>query len=259
MIQQFQISFNKFKTMAKKTNWRWLWYLLVIIVISSIWYGSYYWINRHCGDADGPGTFGDQFGAVNALFTGLSLAGIIITLWQQHQELNAQRREFMTNRATNQLYQQVNLINSAFSNLKYYLYKKEFPIGEQLTGFEGNAAYNVIIEDFEKIKEGKIDKNATMSKIVGQTGQLLRITTNSVKLLKRIREIENMSEEDAQLLYETFKYNIDSRIWDLIHNLNLINRSEIDPKISDEYEYEVHKILEFKVEFTRLNNLVKGS
>jgi len=159
MIQQLQISFRKFKTMTKKTNWRWLWYLLVLIVIISIWYGSYYWINKYCGDADGPGSFGDQFGAVNALFTGLSLAGIIITLWQQQQELKDQRREFMTNRATNQLYQQVNLINNAFNNLKYYEYFKDAEVGQKLQKFEGNSAYNSIIFDFEKINQGEINKN----------------------------------------------------------------------------------------------------
>ena len=245
--------------MTKKSNWSWLWYFIVLIVIISIWYGSYYWINRYCGDADGPGTFGDQFGAVNALFTGLSLAGIIITLWQQQEELKDQRREFMTSRATNQLYQQVNLVNNAFNNLKYYLYIEEFSFGQKTQGFEGNGAYNLIIKDFEKIKQGKIDKNATLNKIVAQTGQLLRITTNSVKLLTRIREIENMSDEDAQLLYETFTYNIDSRIWELIHNINLISKNDIDPLTLKDYEYEVNKILEFKVESTRLNNLVKES
>lgn len=33
------------------------------------------------------GIFGDQFGAVNALFSGLALGGIIIALWFQHTEL----------------------------------------------------------------------------------------------------------------------------------------------------------------------------
>jgi len=78
-----------------------------------------------------------------------------------------------------------------------------------------------------------------------------------VKLLKRLREIENMSDTDAQLLYETFTYNIDSRIWDLVHNLNLIDKNDVDPSILIEYDYEVNKILEFKVEFTRLSNVVK--
>ena len=39
------------------------------------------------------GTFGDMFGAVNALFSGLAFAGLIITLVMQHEELGLQREE----------------------------------------------------------------------------------------------------------------------------------------------------------------------
>lgn len=36
-----------------------------------------------------PGAFGDSFGAVNALFSGLAFAGVIVTLRQQQEQLNA--------------------------------------------------------------------------------------------------------------------------------------------------------------------------
>lgn len=41
----------------------------------------------------GRGEFGDMFGAVNALFSGLAFAGLIITLILQRQELGLQREE----------------------------------------------------------------------------------------------------------------------------------------------------------------------
>lgn len=40
---------------------------------------------------DHRGQFGDLFGVVNALFSGLAFAGIIITIRQQHQDLSYQR------------------------------------------------------------------------------------------------------------------------------------------------------------------------
>lgn len=39
------------------------------------------------------GTFGDMFGAVNALFSGFAFAGLIITLIMQYEELSMQRKE----------------------------------------------------------------------------------------------------------------------------------------------------------------------
>lgn len=42
------------------------------------------------------GTLGDMFGPVNALFSGLAFAGLIITLIMQHEELGYQREELKT-------------------------------------------------------------------------------------------------------------------------------------------------------------------
>ncbi|MCR4348057.1 MAG: putative phage abortive infection protein [Sulfuricaulis sp.] len=49
------------------------------------------------GRAD-RGTFGDMFGAVNALFAGLAFAGIIYTIFLQRTELELQRRELTETR-----------------------------------------------------------------------------------------------------------------------------------------------------------------
>lgn len=39
------------------------------------------------------GAFGDMFGAINALFSGLAFAGIIFTILRQREELKLQRKE----------------------------------------------------------------------------------------------------------------------------------------------------------------------
>lgn len=39
------------------------------------------------------GSFGDMFGAVNALFSGLAFAGVIYAIFQQKEELNLQRQD----------------------------------------------------------------------------------------------------------------------------------------------------------------------
>lgn len=43
-----------------------------------------------------PGTFGDMFGCLTYLFTGISVAGIIVTLQQQKQALQVQQNELDT-------------------------------------------------------------------------------------------------------------------------------------------------------------------
>lgn len=44
-------------------------------------------------EGNGRGTFGDQFGAVNALFSGLAFGGVIIALWLQQRELRIAIKE----------------------------------------------------------------------------------------------------------------------------------------------------------------------
>ena len=39
--------------------------------------------------------FGDTFGAVNALFTGLAFAGLLFTIFLQQREIKLQREDFL--------------------------------------------------------------------------------------------------------------------------------------------------------------------
>lgn len=65
-------------------------YSLIGVVV--LWALSFF---LYCAipDAEERGQFGDMFGAVNALFSGLAFAGLIITLILQRQELGLQREE----------------------------------------------------------------------------------------------------------------------------------------------------------------------
>ncbi len=65
-----------------------------------------------------------MFGSVNALFSGLALFGIIISILIQQSELNLQRKElietreeFKTTRLTNILFKQVEYLNTIINNV----------------------------------------------------------------------------------------------------------------------------------------------
>src|SRR5690606_20853252 len=49
-------------------------------------------------DKPNAGTIGDMFGSINALFSGLALAGIILTILLQRNELQLQREELKQTR-----------------------------------------------------------------------------------------------------------------------------------------------------------------
>ncbi len=68
------------------------------VVVVAIWLSSWWLILKNLKEPSGPGTFGDQFGAVNSLFSGLALAGIIYTIILQRKELQHQRKELQLTR-----------------------------------------------------------------------------------------------------------------------------------------------------------------
>lgn len=69
---------------------------VAILLIFALWFLNYYILKDL--DCTQRGTFGDMFGAVNSLFSGLAFAGIIITIILQSRELCLQRNELTETR-----------------------------------------------------------------------------------------------------------------------------------------------------------------
>ena len=67
---------------------------VVMVAVFGVWLTSWILLARYIPDASERGHFGDQFGAVNALFSGLAFAVIFCALYAQHEELREQRRQF---------------------------------------------------------------------------------------------------------------------------------------------------------------------
>lgn len=65
-------------------------FVLVIVILFSIYGICIYY---SFSDWQERGTFGDAFGALNALFSGLAFVGIIYTIFLQRKELELQRKE----------------------------------------------------------------------------------------------------------------------------------------------------------------------
>lgn len=70
--------------------------VLVTITIIGLWTLTYFLLKDK--SATDRGTLGDMFGSINALFSGLALAGIILTILLQRKELKLQREELRDTR-----------------------------------------------------------------------------------------------------------------------------------------------------------------
>lgn len=72
-------------------------YILLIIVFI-IWILSLFILPLFYPELSNRGLFGDSFGAINSLFSGLAFAGIIFTILLQKKELALQRQELKDTR-----------------------------------------------------------------------------------------------------------------------------------------------------------------
>lgn len=68
-----------------------LWRMSLLVIVLAVVYGIT--IKCAAGGFENTGTFGDTYGALNTLFSGLAFAGIIASIWMQHEELKLQRKE----------------------------------------------------------------------------------------------------------------------------------------------------------------------
>jgi len=104
-------------------------------VVIGLWYLNLFLLKDHIakGAINDRGTFGDMFGAANALFSGLAFAGIIWTILLQRNELRLQREESQSSRDEaieqnktlklqrfeNTFFNMLNLQNEIVKNLKF--------------------------------------------------------------------------------------------------------------------------------------------
>tara|TARA_R110000787_G_scaffold286157_2_gene403491 strand:- start:7424 stop:7918 length:495 start_codon:yes stop_codon:yes gene_type:complete len=72
---------------------------VLIILVVLIWVLSAVFIIYGLDNWSDRGTFGDLFGAVNGLFSGLAFAGLIYTIVLQKRDLQMQRDEIRMNRS----------------------------------------------------------------------------------------------------------------------------------------------------------------
>lgn len=70
----------------------------IFLAVIGLWAMSYVAIESLFPTISERGQFGDQYGAVNALFSGLAFAGVIIAIWLQRKDLELQRDELRLQR-----------------------------------------------------------------------------------------------------------------------------------------------------------------
>jgi len=81
-----------------KDKWQFKQLVVFSLAVILIWGLSGFFTYHYIPEWSDRGTFGDMFGAVNALFSGLAFAALIYTILLQREEIKMNRHEITLNR-----------------------------------------------------------------------------------------------------------------------------------------------------------------
>jgi hypothetical protein len=192
--------------------------ILVLLI-----YIAFGYFTHHLSFED-RGSFGDMFGAVNALFSGFALFGIILSIYIQRQELGTQkeelkltRAEFKQNRLTNILFRKIESFNKDVTEANFsdygYLGQHTYEKKLNMTDFQNKIIY----ENAENRNKEIFNIN---DKILSRNSKvILKLSSQLARDIYAVQKLVYNSnlEKDAQdeLLY-IYAHSINSDFIDFI-------------------------------------------
>ncbi len=210
---------DKEKSCESRTNWfAWFWACVFITIL--LWVGSGYWIDQKFpyptnsennvnseNDVNSArGTFGDKFGAINALFSGIAAAGMIITLWMQKNELELQRKELEdTNTALenqgNIMAEQLRLSGiSQLESTLFYMLGQHNNIINGISGLDWHGNARTGIDYINHWTE--FVKNDTKEYYIKISPQIANYANNLFQIFKYIDNVEILKNEQVDKEYD---------------------------------------------------------
>ena len=150
--------------------------LFAISLITITWPISEVSINK-------AGVFGDSFGVLTSLFSGLAFAGIIITILLQREELQLQRQELKDNRKefaksanAQERSAQLSALSSLLNECEIQLKKNEESLSDS-EFFENNPSHKkIMLEDTDLLKNNIQYLKQRKAEIMNRIEEILKYT-----------------------------------------------------------------------------------
>lgn len=215
-----------------------------------------FFINYFFCDWGVSGTFGDTFGALNALFSGLAFAGVIVTILIQRNELKNQRielslqriemqetrKEFLLNRTTNLVYSQLDRFEKALNDFSIKNNGKIYNGNDSISFLRDNEE-NVINPPDKPYEEYKAEmKEATIKLLKLYTPNKTEIENfahnayNSVQVLQRFIYKTKLDIEELNDLKNLFFLNVGFINMGVFERISEIAGSQLEYLEAEDYE-----------------------
>ncbi|GEM_PF-2189126 len=215
------------KSKMKEVNYFiiFIWIAIGLLIISIVFP---FFVNCFFSDWSKSGTFGDTFGALNTLFSGLALAGVIVTIMMQKTELKNQqhelslqrsemqetRKEFLVNRATNIVYNQLDRFEKNLGELTI-TYEESKYVGNDAISLLDSIKKIISRPFYKQEEEYNNEMKAALIKLIkyyspnkSEFEKFAHNAYNSVAVLKRVIFKTNLEINELNDLKNLFFVNI---------------------------------------------------
>lgn len=210
--------------LVKKNNYGHLWKLLGGITIA--WLVSmvilYLFFRKNAPET---AQFGDMFGVVNALFSGLALGGVIYTIFLQKDELKLQRKEL---RETRKEFESQNdtLKLQRFENTFFQLLTLHHEIIDKLNFTENGTTtqrnvFQLAVHSLANVLESNQGKGRTVEYMLGM------IEDDSDEFVKGIADATDEIKNGYNSFYLHFGTSLSHYFRNLYHIFKYIHTSEL--------------------------------
>lgn len=175
---------------------------------------------------DNRGIFGDQFGALSCLFSGLAFAGLIATLKQQHDEMQEMQRQAKISQLTDEIYRRIDYVKKLEANC-CLITQEKVQSNKEIThpvSHKGLEAIDIIVTNIEKIinwDDKQIETFATNNTFTN--GSINAWIKSCIHLSNFIYHESKLAEEEKRYYLDFFISSIPAPAANLMYLwLNLI-------------------------------------
>ncbi len=194
--------------------------IIVLILWFSSWIGIEYYSNLSENSFEARGTFGDMFGAVNALFSGLAFVGLIVAILLQRQELELQRNELTETREEfekqNKTMAQQRIENTFFNMLTLH---NDIINSMKNGNNDGRAAIGDYAKNFINIKRSRDIYKAFVEFKKQYGNKIDHYFRNMYNIIKFIDKTESLSDEAKKIYTNLLRAQLsDGELYLLFYN-----------------------------------------
>ena len=212
-----------FKKISRWSLWKWIIGLLSIAILMIL---NYAFIHSEYGRPGSPGAFGDSFGGVGALFSGIALIGVFITLSAQQKQLQEQQSFLARAEMNDTFFELLKIFEKVQSKIcsNFDENRKSAPIHELFHSIQidSNKSVEAIFKSFESKHTIVLDSYFRTLKYMLKFLEANPLEDDKTRLYSNLLRTQ-ISPEEAGLIFINIQYHATKSVEELKSKKKLID------------------------------------